>query len=751
MKKNSIITLILILLILLTAVLFFKGCGQQTNEMKLYDVSGNYTEKATYKNGKITVSDVSIENASFTGNVLVDSSLNDGNLHLTDSNVVGDLLIKGGGDAIYIDGGSYQSISVEKENVKIIFLGNATTDSISINANSTLIVGGASTVTTIIINQNGSGSKISTEDNGIINTINANSQVDLILNTPGKNISFGSNATASTLLATQTIDKIQTEAEVSLTLNDNLGLLIITKNGKNTSVTLNNDAVIASIGTDAKTLINGQGSVTAATTNNKDNLTGTIVPDTIYISLTPIVSNPSGGYMITPLTTTVANKHETSFESWSKNNPWYHSQTNTITPSVLPIPVPIPVPTPIPTPIPTPVPTPVPTPTPIPSKILVSEISITPQTADLIMGNTLTLKTTILPNNATDQSVTWKSSDSRIATVTNGIITPIANGTVTITVETVDGKKTATSTITIKTNITDITMIDSITTSNQTVSETIDFDGDYILPIVVVVKGYSNETFPCSVNWEPVTADTTKVGETIYSGTLTLPEDYINTDDIKPLIKLTVHPRPLITIDSKLTSQRIYLCGTPAPLTIKASVSQEKTLQYAWFKRIYNNDHTYVDTDINNVTRATYTPPLSEDPGSIYYYCKLSTDNAIPITTLVGNIVTGSDLANPITLAELPDVNLQPVSLSDITPGSKITLSVDASVTDGGSLAYQWYQQSDPFNADGTLIPLATTASVNLDASDDPGVTYYYVEITNTEIDTSSVISVSLPVSVTVI
>jgi len=64
-------------------------------------------------------------------------------------------------------------------------------------------------------------------------------------------------------------------------------------------------------------------------------------------------------------------------------------------------------------------------------------------------GATGTLVATVAPANATNKSITWSSSAPAVATVANGVVTPLTGGTTTITVATVDGSFTATCEVTV--------------------------------------------------------------------------------------------------------------------------------------------------------------------------------------------------------------------------------------------------------------------------------------------------------------
>ncbi|PID88408.1 MAG: hypothetical protein CSB06_00215 [Bacteroidia bacterium] len=82
--------------------------------------------------------------------------------------------------------------------------------------------------------------------------------------------------------------------------------------------------------------------------------------------------------------------------------------------------------------------------------VAVTGVSLSETTKELKVGETATLTATVEPNDATNKNVTWSSSDVNIATVdVNGLVTAVAEGTVTITVTTEDGSKTATCEITV--------------------------------------------------------------------------------------------------------------------------------------------------------------------------------------------------------------------------------------------------------------------------------------------------------------
>lgn len=71
----------------------------------------------------------------------------------------------------------------------------------------------------------------------------------------------------------------------------------------------------------------------------------------------------------------------------------------------------------------------------------VTGISITnPEIGELTVGDSYTFKYTISPENASNQSVIWSSSNEEVATVDeDGKVDALAAGNTTVTVKTVDG------------------------------------------------------------------------------------------------------------------------------------------------------------------------------------------------------------------------------------------------------------------------------------------------------------------------
>lgn len=81
--------------------------------------------------------------------------------------------------------------------------------------------------------------------------------------------------------------------------------------------------------------------------------------------------------------------------------------------------------------------------------IAVSAVAVNPTTAAVKPGATVALSATVTPEDVTDKTITWSSSDEKVATVDGGKVTGVAEGTATITATTKSGDKTATCAVTV--------------------------------------------------------------------------------------------------------------------------------------------------------------------------------------------------------------------------------------------------------------------------------------------------------------
>jgi len=122
----------------------------------------------------------------------------------------------------------------------------------------------------------------------------------------------------------------------------------------------------------------------------------------------------------------------------------------------------------------------------------VTGVRVSPTSLELAIGGSDVLLATIEPFNATNDSVTWISSNTSVVTVTSGgLVTARGVGTATITVETVDGQHTDTCSISV------------------TNTETIPVTGVTVTPTSVTL--IAGETRQLTATVEPASADNKSV------------------------------------------------------------------------------------------------------------------------------------------------------------------------------------------------------------------------------------------------
>ena len=146
--------------------------------------------------------------------------------------------------------------------------------------------------------------------------------------------------------------------------------------------------------------------------------------------------------------------------------------------------------------------------------VAVTGVTLNKDTMTLYVNEYETLKATVAPENATDKTVTWESSDPSVATVSGGVVTAVAAGSATITAtSTADSTKTATCTVTVKDNKYEIT--------DTPASKTLYFNGETTNKFTIkptLMKNGTEEITGATFSYESSNDKVAAVGE---DGTVT--------------------------------------------------------------------------------------------------------------------------------------------------------------------------------------------------------------------------------------
>ncbi|MGR6907175.1 discoidin domain-containing protein, partial [Lysinibacillus sp. BSL11] len=151
-------------------------------------------------------------------------------------------------------------------------------------------------------------------------------------------------------------------------------------------------------------------------------------------------------------------------------------------------------------------------------------------------------------------------------------------------------------------------------------------------------------------------------------------------------------------------------------------------------------DFTPIDFSDNNIevdsSESTTTIDKSLSSPVTYQYFRVKvTDSSSTfgdkLTAMIYEFELWGSPVGEIVDAETPAIGTQPVGTAVNQGATSPTLSVGASVNDGGILSYQWYSNTTNSPSGGTPISGATNASYAAPTST-VGTMYYYVVVTNT-------------------
>ncbi|WP_260989904.1 S-layer homology domain-containing protein [Paenibacillus xylanexedens] len=184
------------------------------------------------------------------------------------------------------------------------------------------------------------------------------------------------------------------------------------------------------------------------------------------------------------------------------------------------------------------------------------------------------------------------------------------------------------------------------------------------------------------------------------------------------------------SIDTQPTGATVNEGDSSPNLSVAASVSDGGTLSYQWYSNTASN--TNGGNAIAGATSATYAAPTTSTGTTYYYAVVTNTNNSVSgnkTATETSNIAAVN--VNALTNAATPSIDTQPTGATVNEGDSSPNLSVAASVSDGGTLSYQWYSNSANSTNGGNAIAGATSATYAAPTTS-TGTTYYYAVVTNT-------------------
>ncbi len=147
--------------------------------------------------------------------------------------------------------------------------------------------------------------------------------------------------------------------------------------------------------------------------------------------------------------------------------------------------------------------------------VAVTSISLDQTSLEMTEGEEISLTATVKPDNATDKAVTWTSDKTDVATVEDGKITAVKEGTATITAKA--GDKTATCKVTVKKGFVEVT---SITLDKSSISLTV--GGEETLTATVKPDNATDKTVTWTSSSDAIATVTDGKVKAVKNGTATI-------------------------------------------------------------------------------------------------------------------------------------------------------------------------------------------------------------------------------------
>ncbi len=386
-------------------------------------------------------------------------------------------------------------------------------------------------------------------------------------------------------------------------------------------------------------------------------------------------------------------------------------------------------------------------------------------------GETATLTATVLPEDATDKTVTWSSSNETVATVVGGTVTPVGEGETDITVTTAEGGYTNTCKVTVSAQET--VKISNIQVNYNFSNPVPNYEFSEDVTTYHIVRADAPTSYTIKITASELPADKTVFAQLYING---------EADTTKTAAqKLTANKAASIG----LTAAKLPAMGTTKTYTIKIGLKKNNR----WngnFTKIYT-EYTYVmsatqlclssltaktaeggvlalspafnSSNISNSEYAAVAPATAESillsaapkTSGVTVCVGTSTENSfsdkeivlenfktddpfvykIPIVLTYTGGDTPVESTYTLTVTKknpTPVITEQPAN-QECDKHDSISLTVAVQPPEEGELSYQWYKRKS--SSEYTMISGATEASYTPDTSL-AGTEQYKCVITNT-------------------
>lgn len=351
--------------------------------------------------------------------------------------------------------------------------------------------------------------------------------------------------------------------------------------------------------------------------------------------------------------------------------------------------------------------------------VMATGISLDQTTLSIVKGQTGTLTATVTPDEATDKTVTWSSSDDTVATVADGVVTAIAIGTATITAE-ANGTDPSDPTPVQATCEVTVTPVKVTEITLNATEATVNKGETYALAVnAVLPDDAENKTVTWSSdNTAVATVDTDGVVSGVAGGTANITATANDGSGVSATCAVTVQ----VAVDGVAVtpSTAEVLVGGTVDLTATVSPDEATNKNVTWTS---SDDAiaTVADGTVTGVAVGTATITATTEDGSKTATCDV-TVNPVAVTGVsldktsgtleVGRTetltatVTPSNATHPEVTWSSDDEAVATVADGVVTAVAEGTATITVTTTDGGF--------TDTY--DVSVIPVAVTG-VSLDKS----------------------------------